>query len=133
MPRSVYGILLLSFLLVSCDSNSDDPSPNPLTCSLGAEQSLVSPFSSDAFTVVYQATRTGDGSISSLTYTDAAGNSQSVANPSLPWSQTETLNVGANAAIGANGSVTNGGLNISFSATNGSATVDGSDSCAQTG
>jgi hypothetical protein len=131
MTRATWTLVFFSLSIASCDSGGSNE-PDPLVCSLSAAQSLASPFSSDPFTVTYRAARTGDGSISSLTYADGSGSTQTVSSPSLPWTMTETIPATGNASISANGQVANGTLEIEFSATNGSATVDGSDSCAQT-
>ena len=66
-----------------------------------------------------------------LSYKDAAGGNQTVANPSLPWTRTETINPGDEASISASGQVTDGSLAVSFSAANASSNIDREDGCAR--
>lgn len=93
------------------------------TCNLETEN--ISP---DNMPVIFVATQTGDGVISSLTY-EISGNSNTVVNPGLPWTITEDAVAGTNVRIIATGKTTNGSLTISFHGQTNNSTVSGSDFC----
>jgi hypothetical protein len=121
--RHILALAFFSLFMTACDSGIG----GSLTCNLTAELSLDE--GSD-FSVTYEATRSGDGSISSLTYTGAAGGRQTVTNPSLPWTHTETM-VSTAASMTAGGEVTDGSLTINLEAVSGGLTLGQSDACSQ--
>jgi hypothetical protein len=126
------SLILLTFLLglgiAGCDSSEVD---EPRTCNLATSDTIVPA----GMSVTYRATKTGDGSISSLSYGTNDG-LQQVTNPALPFTQTVTLGAGTHALMSATGTVRNGMLKIEFtgsSSTGGTTTtIEDSDSCSQT-
>ena len=105
MPR-VSGSFAVVFLMVAaCAQDST-------TCKLDTGES-----DSVGGMVTYRAESTGNATISVLTVATDSG-SQVVANPVLPYMQTITLTM-AHAQIQATGSVTNGSITISYTASGG--------------
>lgn len=65
--------------------------------------------------VQYQATQTGDGTLTSLTYAGPSGN-VTVQNPSLPYNFTTTVTLPTQVTMSASGFYTNGTITIAYSA-----------------
>jgi hypothetical protein len=78
---------------------------------------------SGTINVQYQATQTGDGTISSLTYAGPSGNVV-VSNPTLPFSVTTTVPLPSQASFSASGFYTNGTVTIAYSASVGSGDIE---------
>lgn len=114
------SISLLLFGLVNCKKT------NEITCNLSAS-STQPPVEMD---ILYTASQTGDGTISSLSYVTISG-TVTVQNPTLPWSVTVPALTTTKVAISASGNVKNGSLKITYDGSTGSATIRGSDFCEQ--
>lgn len=80
--------------------------------------------------VVYSALQTGDGKISSLTYTTITG-PVTVQNPTLPWTLTVPVLTTTDVSISATGTTTNGSLKILYDGTTTTSHILGSDYCEQ--
>lgn len=106
MPR-VSGSFALVFLMVAAACAQDST-----TCKLDTGES-----DSVGGMVTYRAESTGDATVSVLTVATDNG-SQVVTGPVLPYMQTITLAT-AHAQIQATGSVTNGSITISYTASGG--------------
>ena len=105
MPRIHGSCVVLLLLAVACGDDST-------SCNLDTAES-----GDIGGTVTYRAEKTGDGVVSSLTYATDTG-PQLVPSPILPYMQTVTL-TSAHARLQATGSVTNGSITISYSASGG--------------
>jgi hypothetical protein len=123
MKKNETFIMLLCLLFLSisgCKKGSE------ITCNLStaANQPPVD------MSVVYTATQTGDGTISSLSYETITG-TVTVPNPTLPW--TVVVNVLSTTAvkISASGTTKNGSLKISYSGETSTSKISGSDYCEQ--
>lgn len=125
--------LLVVLLLPACDA-ADTDGPEPMACTLSIPATaLPSLFSTEPFQVTYRAARTGEATLASLTYLDADGTPQTVANPALPWTTTLTVAAEGSVALSGQGTVTDGSLTITVEADNGDgATLDLQDDCRQT-
>ena len=102
-------ILVLALLLSSCDKSDDTTSPNNtqqvnLTISNTQLPSNLS--------VTYKAVSTGDGKITQLTYLDDKGVTQTVSNPTLPWSMTLSMTSNDYVSMTAAGTISKGSLTI---------------------
>jgi hypothetical protein len=73
--------------------------------------------SSLTYSVKYEVTHSGEGSLRQITYYNGATSQVTVENPTLPWVQTLTLNSGSSAGIGMVGTVTNGRIEVKYTAT----------------
>ncbi len=114
------GIILLAgliFALSSCKKNVDT------ACNLA--KSAIAPSAMD---ITFKAVKTGDGTISSLTY--KVGNTEkTVTDPRLPWSVTLGATKGSPISITATGRAKNGSLTISYNGENATGAIHGSDFC----
>ena len=100
------------------------------TCALPICNLLAAPDSTNAgLTVVYTATATGDGTVSSLSYATSAG-MVTVNNPALPWAITIQVPSRTRLTMTAAGTVTNGSLNIDYYGSGDGHTAHASDYCA---
>jgi hypothetical protein len=79
--------------------------------------------------VIFEADKTGDGVISTLTY-QVGSLTKTFSNPPLPWSDTVSAKAGDEISITATGNTTNGTLSVSFHGENGKDHVKASDFCA---
>lgn len=115
-----FSLMFIILLIGGCKKTSE------ITCNLNtsATQPPV------AMNVVYAASQTGDGSISTLSYTTTTG-TVTVQNPSLPWTVTVAVLTTTNVSISATGTTKNGSLTITYDGTAGGATIHGKDYCEQ--
>lgn len=120
--------LLLSFIMIGFTSCSKSDGGGATTTSLNATAQPVS----TAMSIEFTAIQTGDGTISTLTYT-VGSTTQTVTNPTLPWSITVDATAGDNVSMTATAITTNGSVNIAYDGNNGGETVHGSDSCSTSG
>jgi hypothetical protein len=111
---------LLLFGLVNCKKTKE------ITCNLNASASQPP----TEMYIVYSASQTGDGTISSLSYVTISG-TVTVQNPILPWTIIVPVLTSTNVAISASGTVKNGSLKITYDGSSGTATIHGSDMCEQ--
>ncbi|MCK9220840.1 MAG: hypothetical protein PHF97_10390 [Bacteroidales bacterium] len=95
-----------------------------ITCNLSAPENQ----SAVAMTIIYTATQTGDGVISSLSYATNSG-MITIQNPSLPWADTISVITGTKIAISASGTVKNGMLKVTYQGYGGGSTFQASDFC----
>ena len=114
----LFAVMLV--IMMSCKKDSET------TCNLSAtvNQAPV------GMSIVYAASQTGDGVISSLTYVSGTGN-VTVTNPSLPWSVTVYVPAGTGVTLSASGSVKNGSLNVSYEGSAEGYHILGSDACSK--
>ena len=115
---AICGLFLLTF--TTCKKDSD------LTCNLNA----TAPAQGVAIEITYEATATGDGAITSLTYASSTG-IITVANPALPWTITTLVPSDASISIVATGKVKNGSLKVSYLGSSGGLDISGNDLCSQ--
>lgn len=117
---SAIAILLLVIMIgfSSCKKNDDST-----TFNLNASPQQVS----SAMSILFSASQTGDGVLTSLTY-GVGSTTQTVNNPQLPWSITVNASAGDNITMTASGSASNGSVKISYYGNNGTETVQGEDS-----
>jgi hypothetical protein len=78
--------------------------------------------------IVYTASRTGDGTISTLRYSTITG-MVTVQNPQLPWTITVPVLTTTDVSITATGTTTNGSIKVTYDGSSGGATIQGSDYC----
>ncbi|MEI7499094.1 MAG: hypothetical protein WCK84_01495 [Bacteroidota bacterium] len=118
----IFTLFLFMFLLsiLSCKKEKE------ITCNLST--TINQP--SVGMSIKYEATQTGDGVIASLSYVSESG-TVTVPNPGLPWTITVYVASGTNVSISANGTVTNGSLNIAYEGISGGSSIKSSDFCEQ--
>jgi hypothetical protein len=121
-------VLLMSFIMIGFTSCSKNDGGGATTSSLNANAQTVS----SAMSIEFTAVQTGDGTITTLTYT-VGSVTQTVTNPTLPWSISVDATAGNNISMTATAITTNGSVNIAFDGSNGGETVHGSDSCSTSG
>ncbi|MBE0650108.1 MAG: hypothetical protein IH595_04625 [Bacteroidales bacterium] len=119
---------LLSFIMIgftSCSKSNSGPSATTRTLQTQASTPNVD------MMVTFQASQTGDGTISTLTYTYGS-TSKTVTNPPLPWSITVSVSAQDAVSMTATATATNGGASISYdgqgSGGSSSETITGQDS-----
>ncbi|MBN2614537.1 MAG: hypothetical protein JXR71_02480 [Bacteroidales bacterium] len=113
--------ILLSFIMVgfmACSKSSGSTTTNLDTGSKQAQS---------AMTINFTATQTGDGSITTLTYT-VGSTTQTVSNPSLPWSKSVDASSGDYVSIKATAVTTNGSVTITYDGQNSTDHISGKDS-----
>jgi hypothetical protein len=123
MKNNLVFALYLSLtliVLISCKKTKD------ITCDLStsASQPPVE------MNVLYTASQTGDGTISSLTYATISG-PVTVQNPALPWTVTVPVLTSTNVTMSATGTTRNGSLTITYDGFNGGVSIHGTNSCEQ--
>jgi len=117
--NSVLMFFLLALAFSACKKEKEQ-----ITCNL-----MATPDSTRAsMTVVYTATQTGDGTISSLSYATSSG-MVTVNSPSLPWTLTVQAPPNTKITMTATGTVTNGSITIDYLGTGGGYTIHASDNC----
>ena len=116
--------LAVSGLMLGVLSCGDDDTvvPTARTCNLSTDEKFLSG------TVVYEATQSGDGSFSKITYVDDQG-TQTVSNPQLPWTTMVTFPDSTTIKLTGTGTTTNGSLAISVEDTAG--TYSAGEGCSQ--
>ncbi len=122
MKKFTILTVLLSFIMIgftSCKKNETS-----ITCHLGKADKAPS-----AMTILFKATKTGDGVISTLTY-QVGSFTKTVSNPALPWNAS-VVNAaeGDNISITATGTTSEGSLTISYDGKNGTSEIQGKDYC----
>jgi hypothetical protein len=116
------GAIAITTAVFTLGACSDDSGSTPCNLDTGA-----SSISGD-LTVHYEASTTGDGTLSSITYATDAANVV-VTNPALPWNIDITLAT-AHARLQATGGVSSGSIEIQYSADGGPGNVEqGQNSC----
>jgi hypothetical protein len=119
--NSALALVLIALALFSCKKETKET----VTCSLAANPDTITV----AMTVVYTATRTGDGTMSSLSYATSSG-MVTVNNPVLPWTITVQVPANTKITMTASGTVTNGSLGIDYLGNGDGHTTHASDNCA---
>jgi hypothetical protein len=109
---------LFMFTLTNCNKESE------ITCNLNAS----APAEGVDIEITYKAIATGDGTITSLTYTSSTGNI-TVTNPELSWTITTLVPANTPISIVATGTVKNGSLEVTYSGNGGN--IMGIDNCSQ--
>jgi uncharacterized lipoprotein YajG len=122
MKKSLKLTLVLIVAIVSITGCKK--SATEITCNLAtaATQPPVE------MNIVYSASRTGDGSISSLSYRTITG-MVTVQNPQLPWTITVPVLTTTDVSITATGTTTNGSIKITYEGNSGGSSIQGSDYC----
>lgn len=114
--------ILLSFILIGFSSCSKGGSGSTTTdLDTGTKQPTT------AMTINFTATQTGDGTITTLTYT-VGSTTQTVSNPTLPWSASVDATAGDNVSMTATAVTTNGSVTITFDGQNSTEHITGMDS-----
>lgn len=123
MKKNSILVLFLSFIMIGFTSCSKkDNSATTSSLDAGTEQTITD------ITIHFTASQTGDGAISTLTYTVGSA-SQTVTNPTLPWSVSVDANAGDNISMTATAITTNGSVKIEYDGSNATETIHGEDSC----
>jgi hypothetical protein len=117
---------ILIVLAVAAASFSGCKKTTEITCSLFTA-ATTPPVD---MVVVYTATATGDGTISTLSYVTPTG-TVTVQNPSLPWTISVNVLTTTNVQITASGTTKNGSLTISYEGNVAGSRIYGSDFCSQ--
>ncbi len=123
MKKRLVYIVLLSVAvigLIGCKKTKE------ITCNLSTAASKPPV----EMTIIYTATQTGDGTLSSLSYATISG-IVTVQNPSLPWTVTVPVLTSTDVAISATGTTKDGSLKISYDGVGSGGTISGSDFCEQ--
>ncbi len=103
------ALLLLMLSAAACDSNG-----------IGSD---------DGYRVTYTVTATGEGTIDALTYQDADGAQQTVANPVLPWSRRLAMRSGDRAWISVDGTALSGAFTVALQAISGDNVINLNTGC----
>ena len=114
--------ILMSFIMIgfmSCSKSSSGPTTTSLDA--GTEQAP------SAMTINFTATQTGDGAITTLTYT-VGTNTQTVSNPTFPWSASVDASAGDNVSMTATAVTTTGSVTITYDGQNATDHITGTDS-----
>lgn len=122
MKKISFLVFLLSFIMIgftSCSKSNSGPTTTNLDT--GTKQAP------SAMTINFTATQTGDGTITTLTYT-VGSNSQTVTNPTLPWSASLDALKDDNVSITATAITTNGSVTINFDGQNSTDHITGTKS-----
>ena len=118
------GALALCAAVLTVSACSDDNNDGGTACTMDTGASDIS----GNLTVHYEASTTGNGTLSSITYATETGN-QVVVNPDLPWETDVTLAT-VHARVQALGSVSSGSIEIQFQADGGEGNVEqGENTC----
>lgn len=120
-----FTFVIFIFVVAGCDSGSD--SGDARSCSLDVGPETLSAASE----VEYKATLAGQGRVTSLTYR-AGDQTQTVSNPTMPWSTTVNAAQDDVISMEASGSVEDGRIDIRVEAAGGGSTVTLTDLCEQT-
>ncbi len=124
--KKTLPLLAILVIILCCYTSCKKDDDSTKTCNLSTSVSAPA-----AMQIVYTASHTGDGSISTLTYTDRDG-SKTISNPSLPWTQSITATEGMNVSISATGTVSDGSLTVALGGSGGGHTITQSDFCSRT-
>lgn len=117
---SLLAVVFLTFIVINYTACKKD---TEITCNLSKTTSA--PTDMD---ITFKAVNTGDGAISTLTYTVGA-TTKTIANPSLPWTVSVSALDGDGITILANGTTKDGSLTISYEGKSGGQEIQGSDYC----
>lgn len=123
--KAILNSALMVFLLALAIAGCKKETKETITCNLQAtpDSTIV------GMNVVYRATQTGDGTMSSLSYATSSG-MVTVNNPSLPWTLTIQVPSNTKITMTATGTVTNGSLDIDYAGSGDGHTTHASDNCA---
>lgn len=118
IPRSFARTFLavVGLALAACgDSSEEENLPPTKDCTLETgttqlEYGLLG--SMMTYTLQYEVTGSGEGTISKIIYYDGSSTPVVVENPTLPWTKTLTLSSGSYVGIGMEGSVTTGRFEV---------------------
>ena len=116
LTASALALCAAALTLSACSDDNNGGSTTPCNLDTGASDL------SGNLAVHYEASTTGNGTLSSLTYATDAGN-QVVVNPTLPWETDVTLTT-ARARLQAVGNVSSGSIVIEFQADAGEGNVE---------
>ena len=116
--RLVTMLMFCGLLFVAgCSSNSVDPvDSSAKDCGTTFSEALTG---MSNFTITYNASITGDASISRLTYTDGSGLTQVDSMPTVPWTLNVTISPPVTAEMTTVASTTNGSVYIEMLGDNG--------------
>ena len=112
--------LLLSFVMISFTTCKKD---TKITCNLEKADKAPS-----EMTIVFKAVKTGDGTISTLTY-QVGSTVKTISDPVLPWTVSVDALADDNISIKATGTTEDGSLTISYDGENATDKIEGEDSC----
>ena len=120
MKNKVLSVLVLTIFVLSmtsCTKNKE------ITCNLNTgEQAPMD------LPIVFTASQTGDGVITSLYY-KAGDTEETIVNPYLPWTLNIDVSEGDQVLITATGTVKDGTLEVTYEGESGGFKMSGSDNC----
>jgi len=121
MKKFIVISTIMSLILIGLSSSCKKDTE--ITCQLGKSDMVPSDM-----LITFNAVRTGDGAISTLTY-QVGSTSKTVTSPSLPWTIEEDALAGDAISITAIGTTKDGSLTISYDGTNATSEITGEDNC----
>ena len=111
-------LVMVLLFVAGCSSNSVDPvGSSAKDCGTTLSEALIG---GSNFMITYNASITGDGSISRITYTDGSGLTQVDSMPTLPWTLNVTISPPVTAEMTTVASTTNGSVFVEMFGNNGS-------------
>ncbi len=119
-----WNLLFVALLVLGCSKSSDI---SDLSCQLQTNKTVVEVNSID---VTYSLEAEGDYKVVSFYYYDESGKVV-LQNPEVPYEFTVTLTDQKTIEAGAQGSVKNGSIKVSYKATSDTAVYQGLDQCEQ--
>lgn len=121
MKKITVLALFLSVLMIGFSSCKKSASSTTTNLDTGVQQAP------SAMTINFSATQTGDGTITTLTYT-VGSTTQTVTNPTFPWSAAVDASAGDDVSMTATAVTTNGSVVITFDGQNNTDHITGRDS-----
>lgn len=114
-------IVVIVFTFSNCKKSNN--SSDPITCNLSKQTQV-----SEDMTVSFSAIQTGDGLVKTLTY--KIGTAENVVtNPSLPWELSVAISANSQISIKAEGTTTNGSVEVAMKGSGVTSTIYASDYC----
>ncbi|PTL77381.1 hypothetical protein DAT35_43990 [Vitiosangium sp. GDMCC 1.1324] len=108
----------MGLALAACGGSEKKPEElQPKDCNMetGVTQLADGFTGSLKYTVTYEVTGSGEGTITKIYYYDGPSTPKVVENPTLPWTKTVSLYSDQNVGIAMEGSVTNGHFEVKYS------------------
>jgi len=115
----IVAMLLLLIMITYTACKKDEE----ITCNLS--KSGTAPVD---MMIQFKAEQTGDGTISTLTYT-VGSSGETISNPTLPWSVTVNASSGEAISITASGTTKDGSVSVSYDGQASGSEIKGIDNC----
>ena len=119
-------ILLSLFAAVIMAGFTTCKKTTTITCNLAKTDTAPSDM-----TIVFKAEKTGDGTISTLSY-QVGTVTKTVTNPTLPWTTSVQASSGDAISITATGTTADGSITVSYEGENQTDKIQGEDYCSHT-